>query len=225
MVLAGAVAGATVIVRDDGLAQRRVSVPVATASAGPSPVAAAPADVTMAKKAPAGSPQARTLTVRSGTERADVKPTKATPAAMLRLLTLLLPTGRMSHLAVAADDDLRVQLYLDDGAGPAMVRVTLDQRPAPAPNDRGDTAVVTVTPADGDCLNAVEVSAAWPDGTLVTFDLASCLPGEQSRPTPLGLSVDEAIKAAADPRWGVAMDSQLVAGGARDFDQLPEFAG
>jgi hypothetical protein len=223
IVLAGVFAGAAVLVRDDGVAARGEAAAVAAVPAARPPAPTTPADATTARKAPTGSPGPRTLTVLSGTQRADVKPTKATPAAMLRLLTVLMPTGRTSHFAVAADDDLRVQLYLDAGAGPAMVRLAVDK--VPGGGERGDTATVTVTPAGGDCLDDTVVRAGWPDGTRVTLDLASCLPEIPRLPTPLALTVDQAVAVAADPRWGLSMDAALVAAGDRAYGTLPEFAG
>jgi hypothetical protein len=70
------------------------------------------------------------------------------------------------------------------------------------------------------CLQGTVVDAAWPDGTLVQVDVASCL-DPAGPPTPPALTVDQAVRVAADPRWGVTMDTALVAAGARQFPTLP----
>ena len=141
---------------------------------------------------------------------------------MLHLLTELLPPGRTSHYA--GDDDLHVQLYLDDGRGPALVRVSVGQA-APYGDEpaRGGTATVTITEAPGDCGLGTEVGAAWPDGTRVDVGVPTCLPfdGRQNRPTRAALTVDQAVRVATDPRWGVTMDAGLVTGAARYFPSVP----
>ncbi|WP_203785811.1 hypothetical protein [Paractinoplanes rishiriensis] len=53
---------------------------------------------------------------------------------MLHLLTTLLPPGRTS--GYAAPDDLSVQLYLDEGAGPGLVRATGSPPVRPSPPTR-----------------------------------------------------------------------------------------
>jgi hypothetical protein len=149
---------------------------------------------------------------------------------MLHLLTLLLPPGRTSHYGVASDDDLHVQLYLDDGNGPAMVRVSLDKtaggtvRSEESP--RGATATVTIQHMPDNCVQSTVVDAEWPDGTLVQVDVATCLPfdGVRNEPTRSALTADQAIRVATDPRWGVMMDERLVRVGAQEFpERLPVF--
>jgi len=155
---------------------------------------------------------------------------KATSAAMLHLLTTLLPPGRTSHYAVAADDHLHVQLYLDDGAGPGMVRVSVGQASAAARKAaaaRGGKTTVTVTHAEGNCVQDTVVGAARPDGTVVQVDVATCLAwdGTSNPPARPALTEAQAVRVAADPRWGVTMDGQLVALGAKQFPGgLPEFS-
>jgi hypothetical protein len=167
-------------------------------------------------------------------------PKKATSAAMLHLLTLLLPPGKTSHFGRSADDDLRVQLYLDDGAGPAMVRVSVGRTPplAAGPGGegsggegpgRGDIATVTVTHPPDDCLpgtsvTGTSVTAGWPDGTVVRVDAASC-PASGGPPARPALSEEQAIRIAADPRWGVTMDPELIKAGAQRFASVPAVAG
>jgi hypothetical protein len=145
---------------------------------------------------------------------------------MLHLLTQLLPAGRTSHYGVAAGHDLHVQLYLDVGDGPAMVRVALGKDTGYADSPvRGGTATVTVTREPGNCVQDTVVGAAWPDGTLVEVDVASCLAfdGRQNRPARPALTTDQAIRVATDPRWGLTMDDQLVSRAAARFPILPVF--
>lgn len=144
---------------------------------------------------------------------------------MLHLLTLLLPPGRTSHYGVASDDDLHVQLYLDDGNGPAMVRVALDKTPAFGDESpRGATVTVTIQHMPDNCVRSTVVDAAWPDGTLVQVDVAACLPFDGG-PTREALTADEAVRVATDPRWGVMMDDRLIALGAQQFPmRLPVFS-
>ncbi|GIM94963.1 hypothetical protein [Paractinoplanes toevensis] len=192
-----------VVLRDGPVAVR----PQAPAALPPQNVPAAPAT------APMAALKARTLTVHSGTERADGNRTKATSGAMLVLMLQLLPPGRTSHYGVAADDDLHVQLSLDDGRGPAMIRVAV-ARNAPVGDKPPGAAFVTISEHSADCRLGTTVDAQWPDGTLVEVDLPAC-PG---RPA---LTPDEAVRLAADPRWGVTMAEDLVAEGTQRFPAVP----
>jgi hypothetical protein len=209
-----AAVSAFVLVGDGGVAGRRHP---------PTEVAGvlSPLSVPPAVPVPMSTAEARTLTIRSGTKRADGPREKATSAAMLHLLTQLLPPGRTTHLGVAAEDELQVQLYLDDGSGPGMVRVGVGQSPpiAGEPLPR-ETVSVTITHMPDNCLQATVVDAAWPDGTLVRVDVAACL-DRAGPPTLPALTDDQAVRVAADPRWGVTMDRALVADGARQFPTLP----
>jgi hypothetical protein len=58
--------------------------------------------------APAAVPYARTLTIHSATGEADGLRKKATAAAMLHLVTTLLPPGRIGTGAGAADEAVTV---------------------------------------------------------------------------------------------------------------------
>jgi len=179
-----------------------------------------PETVPITPAAPTASSRPRTLTTHSGTESAGGMQKKATSAAMLHLLTLLLPPGRTSHYGVSSDNDLLVQLYLDAGDGPGMLRVTVDKRlTTPAIPDRGGSADVTVAHPDGDCAQGTTVSATWPDGTLVALDIASCPGGAHP-----ALTTEQAVRVVTDPRWGVTMDADLVDTGARRFPTVPVFA-
>jgi hypothetical protein len=207
-----ALAVTAVLLGDDGVAGRFERAAVVP-----------PRIVPIQPAAPTVAPQARTLTIHSGTARADGLRRKATSAAMLHLLTVLLPPGRTSHYGVASDDDLHVQLYLDDGNGPAMVRVALDKTAAGDESPRGATVTVTIQHMPDNCLRSTVVDAAWPDGTLVRVDVAACLPS--GGPTREALTADEAVRVASDPRWGLMMDDRLIALGAQQFPmRLPVFS-
>ncbi|GAA0527529.1 hypothetical protein GCM10010172_05050 [Paractinoplanes ferrugineus] len=182
--------------------------------------ALSPQSVPPGTAAPIPALEARTLTIHSGTAGAVGSRTKATSAAMLHLLTQLLPPGRTSHLGIAPDDDLRVQLYVDDGRGSAMVRVAVAKNsPFGDESSRGGMATVLITHDPDNCLTALTVDAEWPDGTLVEVDVPTCLAGAE--PSRAALTADQAVMLATDPRWGVTMDRQLVAEAAERFDRVP----
>jgi hypothetical protein len=185
--------------------------------------ALSPQSVPAGTAAPVPAREARTLTIHSGTAGAVGTRTKATSAAMLHLLTQLLPPGRTSHFAASADDDLQVQLYVDDGRGPAMVRVAVAKNaPFGDERSRGGTATVMISHDPGDCLTATTVDARWPDGTLVEVEVPTCLSGEA--PARPALTPDEAIRLATDPRWGITMDRRLVTEGRLRFPEVPVVA-
>ncbi|MET3423320.1 hypothetical protein BJ973_002532 [Actinoplanes tereljensis] len=191
-----------VVLRDGPVAVRPPSAALPPQNVPPGPTAA-----------PLAALQARTLTVHSGTLRADGTRTKATSGAMLVLMLQLLPPGRTSHYGVSADDDLHVQLSLDGGQGPAMIRVAVGQN-APLGDDLPGGAFVTISDNPRDCEQATTVDAQWPDGTLVEVGLPAC----RSAPA---LTHDQAIRLAADPRWGVTMAEKLVTEGANRFPKVP----
>jgi hypothetical protein len=231
--VAGAVALVAVLVAEGGFAARPdAAVPAAAPEVvGDSTPAEAlsPETVPIEPNAPTALPQARTLAIHSGTQRAEGMQKKATSAAMLHLLTQLLPPGRTTHHGVAPDDDLHVQLYLDDGAGPGMVRVAVDTaapaaRTAPKERLAADGSVlVTVRHFPDNCAQSTVVDAERPDGTLVQLDVSSCR-RQDGRPTAPALTADEAIAVVTDPRWGVTMDAALVDDGGRIYRDVPVFA-
>jgi hypothetical protein len=244
-----ALASGAVIVGDEGIADGHLPTAGARVASASPPQAGSPQSVPPVPAAPTAAPQARTLTIHSGTARADGPRRKATSAAMLHLLTQLIPPGRTSHYGAGAENDLRVQLYLDDGTGPAMVRVRLDRagepgqgatrvvKPpsspvaapaenyAPASDEPAHPAAIRVTiqHMPDNCLLNTVVNATWPDGTAVHVEVPSCLPatGAPGRPTRSALTPDQAVRVAADPRWGVTMPEELLDAGARQFPRVP----
>jgi hypothetical protein len=188
------------------------------------PSALPPGSVPSMATQPAAAVPTRTVTVRNGTQRAEGMQKKATPAAMLHLLTTLLPPGRTSHYAVAPDNDLNVQLYYDAGYGPSMLRLQVARRPTG--RERGSIATVTVSHVPDNCVQDTDVLAAWPDGTAVQLGIASCLAfdGRSNPPAKAQLSEAEAAIVVSDARWGVTMDADLVEQGAGAFPgALPVF--
>ncbi|MBU2665570.1 hypothetical protein KOI35_18840 [Actinoplanes bogorensis] len=195
--------------------------PLGRAAAQKAPVS--PGSVPITATPPTTRSPERNLAIPSGTDSAAGPRKKATTGAMLHLLTQLLPPGRTSHAAVSSNEDLYVQMYLDRGAGPGMVRMMLGKLPADGP--RGTTPNVSVSQVPDNCLQSTVVVARWADGTAVQVDVASCLAGD-GRTNPPGrvvLSPDEAARIAADPRWGVTMDADLIKQGEARFGGAPVF--
>ncbi|MEV6851689.1 hypothetical protein [Actinoplanes sp. NPDC051411] len=189
------------------------------------PSALPPGSVPSIAVAPTAAAPTRTVTVRNGTQRAEGMQKKATSAAMLHLLTTLLPPGRTSHYGVGRDNDLHVQLYYDAGYGPSMLRLQVDRKDTGLP--RGSAARLTVTHVPGDCVQDTDVRATWPDGTEVQLDIATCLAfdGRTDPPARAQLSEAEAALIVTDRRWGVTMDASLVDQAASAFPTaLPVFA-
>ena len=148
---------------------------------------------------------------------------RATPEAMLALLEELLPAGRTSAPAKTGPRDLHVQLYLDRGKGPGMIRVSVSGDPRSGP--RTGTPAVTVDSPPDNCTQSTVARARWPDGLTVQADLATCLAwdGRRNPPAPQALSKDEASAIVADPRWGTTMDARLVRAGAERFPRVAIF--
>ncbi|MGA5298613.1 hypothetical protein ACPCHT_01720 [Nucisporomicrobium flavum] len=145
----------------------------------------------------------------------------ATPEAMLVLLRNLLPPGRTSDAAKAAHSDLQVQMSLDRGQGPAIIRVSVAGYPS---LPRAGKPTVTVETLPDNCTQAKVVRADWPGGMTVQADLATCrMTAGGSTPTPLALTDEEAKAVVSDPRWGDGMDPALVRAGEQDFPHLATF--
>ncbi|GID28077.1 hypothetical protein [Paractinoplanes brasiliensis] len=206
-----------------GAAPRRAVVaepagqqPAMPAAPAPAPMTRAgqlsPGSVPVTATPPATGAPERSLAVHSGVERAAGPRKKATTGAMLHLLTELLPPGRASRAAVAADEDLRVQIDLDRGDRAGLLGLTVGRQPTDAA--RGATATVSIVPVAGDCEQGYLVVSRWPDGTSVRLDAASCAV----------LTIDEAVRIATDPRWGPVMDADLVDRGNARFGRAPVLA-
>jgi hypothetical protein len=190
-------------------------LPAATAAAPADADGLPPAEAADLPPAPPAPPAAAA---------AKAPQARATPEAMLMLLEELLPPGRRSEHATTGQRDLHVQLYLDRGKGPGMIRVSVSGDPRPGP--RTGTPVVSVDNRPGNCIQSTVVRAQWPGGLVVQADLATCLAwdGRRNKPAPQVLSGDEARSVVADPRWGPTMDAGLVRAGARQFPRVAYFS-
>jgi hypothetical protein len=75
------------------------------------------------------------------------------------------------------------------------------------------------------CIQALTVDAVFPDGTDVHADVASCLAwnGVRNAPAKPPLTEGQASRLVSNPQWGLTMDSNLVAAGAKLFPDLPTF--
>jgi hypothetical protein len=172
---------------------------------------------------PNSAPASLSPGVPQATPARALRAVPATPEALLVLLNELLPPGRTSHFAKADDRALRVQLYLDRGAGPGMVRLSVSGSPSKYLS--GEVPEVTVDGRPGDCLLSRIVRARWPGGLTVQVNLSTCLAwnGRQDGPSPLALTDAEAVAVVADPRWATAVDPLLTKAAAEKFPHLALF--
>ena len=161
----------------------------------------------------------------------------ATTGGVLQLLSDQLGTlGTTSHVGATSDDPLHVQLYLTTAAGTGMVRVDLQQadftpaiclgqvaHPSPLETCTTDAAgdyVVTFHNAyEHNCTETESVQVIHPDGSEITFYLATCLAwdGAQNASSPQIITDAQAAAFGADPRWDLSMPAALVAAGATNF--------
>ncbi|MEV4517637.1 hypothetical protein AB0K00_52855 [Dactylosporangium sp. NPDC049525] len=149
----------------------------------------------------------------------------ATPAGLLALLEELLPEGATSGYAGTDDGQLMVQVYLDTGRGPGMLRVAVGTDNLSAKGG-GQAPAVTVTELPDNCVQRTVVQHRRPDGVSVQVNIASCLAwdGTTNPVAPQALTVEQAKAVAADPRWGVMIPRSLVDAGQAQHPDLPELA-
>ena len=168
----------------------------------------------------------------------------ATAGGVLELLSQQLGSlGTVSHTAVASDDPLHAQIYLETAAGTGMVRVDLQQADfTPAlclgpvkvtptnitcTQDKAGDYVVTYDNAyEDNCTETQSVQVIHPDGSQVTFYLATCLAwdGAQNASSPQIITAAQAAALGADPRWDLSMPASLVAAGATHFPSPATFS-
>jgi hypothetical protein len=226
--VAGVVALAATLSGPFGAGAGGVQAPAAAPappSAAPIPSGAPALEVPPRPGAPATPEATATASrVRIDVNRGRGPQLKATSAAMLELLTRLLPAGRTSDYGVATGDDLHVGLYLDRGRGPGMIRVSMGKGAPPA-GYGSNMAQLTIEHLADNCIQSTVVDAFRPDGTIVQVDVATCLAwdGKQNKPAGAALTAQQAAAIAVDPRWGMTMDADLVVTGAKRFPSLPEF--
>ncbi|MFJ5597743.1 hypothetical protein ACIP95_07360 [Micromonospora parva] len=179
----------------------------------------------------AGLPTSSTTvigTVRMGVvPDGDLLPT--TPQGALELLTRLLPEGKTSGYASlqgsgAGPGTPYVQLYLDRGAGPGMLRLSVYQgglggNPAPG--------TVELTEVPDNCVQNKMVTVHHPDGVQVNLMISTCVDwgAKGILPARPVLSVDEATAVAASPMWGTKLPAEFVVTGSKRFPSLARSNG
>jgi hypothetical protein len=154
----------------------------------------------------------------------------ATSASVLELLTRLLPPGTTSGYARAADNPLHVQLMIDRGEGPAMVRVSVFHSSSGCSSNcrpAGGGAVATVGEIPDNCIQRWRVTVYHDNGDAIAFDLSSCLEwnGTTNPPSPRALSDAEAIAIGANAGFGTTMPADLVAAGTQHFAAIRPING
>jgi hypothetical protein len=150
---------------------------------------------------------------------APVRLVPASTAGLLQLLLSTLPPGATSNYAADPAQPM-IQVYLDRGNGPGMLRVTVSQDDRPG---GVKTGAPTVSQLPDNCIQRTIVTVRHAGGVMVQVNIASCLAwdGQQNQPAPQALSVEEATAVAADPRWGLKIEESLEAAGAEHFGPLP----
>ncbi|AGL17214.1 hypothetical protein [Actinoplanes sp. N902-109] len=232
-VLAVAVGGAAVAWPAGGGRQLDSPAAVGSGSSAPPSVSATPEPTpsgsAVPRRFPSDEPEASTgtgarptpMTVRLQGQHVRTKQLPATPESVLELLTRLLPKGKVSKLAANAEDGLFAQVYLDTGKGPGMLRVWL--KPYDDPDLKPGTVVIETFTTPDNCVQSTVVNASYSTGGHVEMNIATCL-GSDREPAPAPITVDEAVKVLSDARWGVRMDAELVAEGAKHYAGIPASA-
>jgi hypothetical protein len=231
------------------------SVPSATPSPCPSPAprgnpvtgpAGAPLP-TATDPACAAAPQRYDLTVPAAAVPPSGQLTPATPAGTLELLTQLLPKGRTGGYAIG--DELKsglqglpgskgilVQIYLERGAGPGMIRfaVTVTAKPTAMTCAAGETCVevpgggwIAIGEVAGNCVGGRTVVLHRADGVIVSASISRCLmwDGRTNPPSARALTDQEAITLVLNPVWGARQPTDIVKAGAGHFPHLPYIQG
>lgn len=161
----------------------------------------------------------------------------ATPQGVLELLSELLPPGRTSGYAqgdvrALAPGAVAVQIYLDRGDGPGMIRLWLSQeKPPPEPRCGAgelcymlpDGGMVTLYDIADNCVNGRSMVLHRADGTRIQLNLARCLAwdGRDNPPAEPALTTQEALDIALDPRWGPELPQDIEKRGILRFAELP----
>jgi len=146
-----------------------------------------------------------------------------TASAMVELVARLFPGLKISRTATDTTNGRHfVQMLLDDGDGPGWLGVEVLRDDDPDLPERGAAPVTEVKRFKQTCLQDVVVSARWSDGTTVRAKLSTCLPGTggSNATAPWALTLDQAERLVADPRWGVVMDVEIIEAGARNFPDI-----
>ncbi|MET8361051.1 hypothetical protein [Micromonospora sp. NPDC005171] len=148
-----------------------------------------------------------------------------TPEGALELLTRLLPKGKTSgyaslHSSAAGPGMPYVQLYLDRGKGPGMVRLSISRDSlggGPAPG------TVELTEVPDNCVQDKVVTVYHRGGLQVDLMISTCLAWDAKgiiSSAPPVLSVQEATGIAANPTWGTRLPAEFLINGAKRFPTL-----
>ncbi|MCG5440992.1 hypothetical protein [Micromonospora foliorum] len=180
------------------------------------------------RSAPPNPPTTVIDTVRVG-PGPDGELLTTTPQGALELLTRLLPKGSTSGYASLQSSGAGpgmpyVQLYLDRGDGPGMVRLAIYQ------DDLGGgprPGTVELTEVPGDCVRNKVVTVHHRGGLRIDLMICTCLiwEGKGTSPALPVLSVREATEIAANSIWGTKLPAGLVVNGAKRFSTLARSNG
>ncbi|MCG5468277.1 hypothetical protein LADH09A_002137 [Micromonospora sp. LAH09] len=152
-----------------------------------------------------------------------------TPQGALELLTRLLPKGEASGYAILQSSGARpgmpyVQLYLDRGDGPGMLRLAIHRD-----NLGGDPppGTVELTEAPDNCVQNKIVTVHHRGRLKVDLTISTCLTwdGKGTSPARPVLSVKEATEIVGNPIWGTELPAELVINGAKRFPTLARSNG
>lgn len=165
----------------------------------------------------------------------------ATPAGTLELLDRILAKNTSGHAVGETSDPAAgatyVQIYVDRGKGPAMIRFSVsEERRRPDeltceawetcyPLDDGGELAISDNPEN--CVAGRGITLRRADGILITANLARCLMwnGSTNPPAPVALSTQEAVDLVLDPLWGTRMPAEIVLAGTSNFPNLPSIQG
>jgi hypothetical protein len=203
-------------------------------SASPGLVAAAAPSV-KAPVAPAKATTAKSVVIA----QPEGPKSAATPAAIIYRLQQLLPAGKTSGFGRASDGSLFGQISLDTGHGPAMMRLDIGTG-GPLTSDACKSsadltatcstlpngAKVVVTKISDNCIQSLVADVDHGSGVTVQLNVATCgaWNGTTNPPSGLALTESQAVAIAADPSWGLKMDSALVTAAQHRFPHLPTFS-
>ncbi|MFE9914481.1 hypothetical protein ACFYPG_04915 [Micromonospora sp. NPDC005553] len=152
-----------------------------------------------------------------------------TPEGALELLIQLLPPGKTSGYTNLESSEAGrgmpfVQLYLDRGDGPGMLRLSIHR------DNLGGNRVpgtVELTEIPGNCVQNQMVTVHHRGGLQVNLMISTCLVWDPKGtvPAPAVLSVKEATEIAASPTWGTQLPAEYVINGAKRFPKLARSNG
>ncbi|MFV2017011.1 hypothetical protein [Micromonospora sp. LOL_023] len=223
-------------------------VPAETAVSTSAPAASAPtpqcgADIRTGDALPQTAPLTRVTNCpvaealifprRAGVHWPPSQGAPATPPGVLELLSELLPPGRTSGYAQGdvrglAPGTVAVQISLDRGDGPGMIRLWLSQeKPPPEPRCGAgelcyvlpDGGMVALSDIADNCVSGRSMVLHRADETRIRLNFARCLAGD-GRAEPV-LTTQEALDIALDPRWGPELPLDVTKRGMLRFTELP----